>query len=152
MQRENVVELAGLLASKRYLCSESILIAISNWLGIQNELIPKIATGFGAGIGGCGTVCGAISGGVIALGLIFGRNEVKETTVRPYWFARELLEKFEKEFGHVTCRELTGCILGTDEGRKKFVEEKMWDTKCRHYIQGVTAMVYDMISERSLKS
>ncbi len=152
MQREDVIELAGLLASKRYLCSESVLIAISNWLGIQSELISKIATGFGAGIGGCGTVCGAISGGVMALGLRFGRTEVKESKIRPYWFAREFLEKSEKELGHVTCQELTGCILVKDEDRKKFVEKKLWDTKCRRYIQNVTAIVYDMISERTLKN
>ena len=151
MLREDLVELVRSFASKRYLCSESVLLAVSIWLDIQSELIPKIATGFGAGIGGCGSVCGAVSGGVMALGLRFGRNEVKETTVRPYWFARELLERFEKEFGSVICRELTGCDLTTEEGRKKYAEERLWDTECRRYIEGVTAMVYDMISERSLQ-
>jgi len=149
MQRDNLMELARSFASKRYLCSESVLLAVSSWLDIQSELIPKIATGFGAGIGGRGLVCGAVSGGVMALGLRFGRDEVKETTVRPYWFARELLECFEKEFSSVICRELTGCDLTTEEGRKKYAEERLWDTKCRRYIESVTAIVYDLISERS---
>ena len=82
MDKEKVVELAKSYAVKGFLCSESVLLAISDWLEIQNGLIPKIATGFGAGIGGCGSVCGAISGGIMALGLKFGRNEVEKKEMK----------------------------------------------------------------------
>jgi len=92
-------------------------------------------------------VCGAISGGVIALGLKFGRNAEKKQEIKPYWFATELLKRFEKEFGYVTCRELTGCDLATEEGQKKYKDEKMWETKCRKYIEATTTMVFDLISE-----
>lgn len=68
-----------------FLCSESVLFAVSDWLEVRNEFIPKIATGFGAGIGGRGTVCGALSGGVMALGLKFGRKDpVREEGRRSY--------------------------------------------------------------------
>ena len=149
MAKEKVVESAKSYAAKGFLCSESVLLAISDWLEIQNELIPKIATGFGAGIGRCGSVCGAISGGIIALGLKFGRNDVKEQGVAPYWFGRELVERFEKEFGHVTCLELTECDFNTEAGRKKYAEQKLWETKCRQYIESATAIVFDLISEKS---
>lgn len=151
MDNEKVVESAESYASKRFLCSESVLLAISDWLRVQNELIPKIATGFGAGIRGCGSVCGAITGGIMALGLKFGRNEVKEQAANPYWFGRELLERFEREFGHVLCRELTGCDFTTEAGRKRYADEKMWETKCIRYIEGATAIVFDLISEKSHK-
>lgn len=149
MKKEKVIDLAESYAAKRFLCSESVLLAVSDWLGIESELIPKIATGFGAGIGGCGSVCGAISGGIIALGLKFGRNDVKEQAVRPYWFGHELLERFEREYGHITCRELTECDFNTEAGRKKYAEQNMWETKCRQYIEGATAMVFDIISQKS---
>lgn len=148
MDKEKVVELAKSYAVKGFLCSESVLLAISDWLGIQNRLIPKIATGFGAGIGGCGSVCGAISGGIMALGLKFGRNEVEKQEMKPYWFAFKLLKRFEKEFGCITCRELTSCDLTTEVGRKKYMEQKFWETKCRQYIGSVTAAVFDLISEK----
>jgi len=148
MDKEKVVELAKFYAAKGFLCSESVLLAISDWLGIQNMLIPKIATGFGAGIGGCGSVCGALSGGIMALGLKFGRNEVEKQEMKPYWFAFKLLKRFEKEFDCITCRELTGCDLTTEVGRKKYTEQKFWETKCRQYIGSVTAAVFDLISEK----
>ena len=149
MDKEKVVELAKSHAAKGFLCSESVLLAISNWLEIQNELIPKIATGFGAGMGGQGLVCGAVSGGIMALGLKFGRSDVKKQETEPYWFAFELLKRFEKEFGCIMCRELTGCDFTTEAGRKKYREEKLWETKCRQYIESVTAAVFDLISKKS---
>jgi len=148
-KREKVIEFAKSHAANGFLCSESVLLAISDLLEIKDELIPKIATGFGAGIGGCGSVCGAISGGIIALGLKFGRNDVKEQAVRPYWFGQELLERFKREYGHITCRELTGCNLKTEEGRGKYAEQNMWETRCRQYIEGATAIVFDLVSEKS---
>lgn len=149
MDREKVVELANSHAAEGFLCSESVLLAISKWLDVHCKQIPKIATGFGAGIGGQGLVCGAISGGVMALGLKFGRNEVKKQKMKPYWFASDLLKRFEKEFGSIMCVELTGCDLTTEEGRKKYREEKLWKAKCRHYIESVTNTVFNIISQKS---
>jgi len=149
MHKEEVVELAKSYAEKGFLCSESVLLAISNMLEIRCELIPRIATGFGAGIGGCGSVCGAVSGGVMALGLKFGRNEPEKREVRPYWFALELVKRFEREFEHSTCRELTACDFLTLEGRKKYGDERLWETKCRQLIASATAIVFDIISENA---
>lgn len=149
MFKDEVVKLAKSYAIKGFLCSESVLLAISECLEIRDELIPKIATGLGAGMGGRGLVCGAISGGIMALGLKFGKDDVSKQKMSRYWFAFELLERFEKEFGHVMCRELTGCDLTTEAGRKKYTDEKLWETKCRQYIGSATAMVFDMINKRT---
>jgi len=149
MPKEEVVELAKSYAEKGFLCSESVLLAIREMLKIQCELIPKVATGFGAGIGGCGSVCGAVCGGVMALGIEFGRTEPKKQEGRPYWFALELLKRFEKEFGYITCRELTQCDFFTQEGRKKYADEGLWKTKCRQYIADATAIVFDIMTEKA---
>lgn len=143
--KDDIVNLAKSFAEKGWLCSESVLLAIREWLGIRNELIPKIASGFGAGIGGSGSVCGAISGGVIALGLKLGRVDPKQEN-RAYTSSIELLARFKKEFGHVTCRELTGCDFISETGRKRYADEKMWTTKCRQYIADATAIVFEIIS------
>jgi C_GCAxxG_C_C family probable redox protein len=147
--KEDVIQSAKSYAAKGFLCSESVLLAISEWLEIRNELIPKMATGFGAGIGGYGSVCGAISGGIMALGLKFGRNEITRQETKPYWFALDLLKRFEKEFGCITCQELTGCDITTETGRKKYREGMLWETKCRQYIESVTAAVFDLILKKS---
>ncbi|UCB59709.1 MAG: C_GCAxxG_C_C family protein [Candidatus Bathyarchaeota archaeon] len=149
MEKQEVIDLAKSYAAAGFLCSESVLRAISNALGVQCKLIPKIATGFGAGIGGQGMVCGAVSGGVMALGIHFSRNEVKNEEKRVYWFALKLLNRFKKEHSHLTCRELTGCDFNTEEGYTKYQAESMWDTKCRKYIATSASLAFDLIQEKT---
>ena len=148
MDREAVVDLAKSHAEEGFLCSESVLLAISDLLNVRSELVPKIATGFGAGIGGQGEVCGAVSGAILALGLKFGRNDAKKDGVKPYWFALDFLKRFKTEYGCVTCRELTGCDFNTEDGRRRYEEEKMWETKCRQLIATASGIAFDLIRKR----
>lgn len=94
-------------------------------------------------------VCGALAGGIMALGIKFGRNDVKKQDTKPYSFAFEFLRRFEREHDCVTCRELTGCDFNTEAGRKKYADEKMWETKCRQYIETASGIVFDLIHEKS---
>jgi C_GCAxxG_C_C family probable redox protein len=149
LDKQKAFELAKFYAGEGFLCSESVLMAVTNHLKIESKLIPKIATGFGAGIGSQGMVCGAVSGGIMALGIKFGRNQVEEQARKAYWFALELLNRFKEEHGYLTCRELTGCDFNTKEGMKKYEAENIWETKCKQYIATATALAYDLIKEKS---
>lgn len=149
MDKQEIVDLAVSYAAEGFLCSESVLMAISNHLDIKCQLIPKIATGFGAGIGGCGMVCGAVTGGIMALSISFGRNKIEKQEEKAYWFATEFLNRFEKECGYLTCRELTGCDFASEMGMKKYRNENMWETKCRQFIAKATALCFDLIEEKA---
>ena len=89
-------------------------------LGIETELIPRIATPFGGGIGGRGEVCGAVIGSIMALGLKYGPEEPSQSNQQAYALAREFCQRFEEETGSLSCRELTGIDLSTPEGQKAF--------------------------------
>jgi C_GCAxxG_C_C family probable redox protein len=52
-----------------YNCAQSILLTMSEHRDGENVLIPRIATAFGGGIGRCGSICGALTGGVMAIGI-----------------------------------------------------------------------------------
>jgi C_GCAxxG_C_C family probable redox protein len=54
-------------------------------------------------------VCGAVTGGVMGLGIHLGWNEVNRQERKAYWFAQEFLDRFERKQGSLTSRELTGC-------------------------------------------
>jgi C_GCAxxG_C_C family probable redox protein len=86
LSRSEIMAVAASHAEGDLLCSESVLLAISELLGVESELIPRIATGFGAGIGRRGEVCGALAGGVMGLGLVYGRSApgAGEDGRRPY--------------------------------------------------------------------
>ncbi len=96
------------------------MLAVSQKLGINSEVIPRIATPFGGGIGGRGEVCGAVVGSVMAIGLKYGREEPSQPHLQAYALAREFCRRFEEETGHLSCRDLTGMDLSTPEGFQAF--------------------------------
>ena len=147
LSRDEALKIAYESAEKGFLCSEAVLMAISASLGIENELIPKIATGFGAGVARSGEICGALSGGVIALGMVFGRSKDEGGLSGPgiYWFSGELASKFRDKYGEVQCPKLLGLDLDIKEDYEKYRREGMWGNQCRQFILEATGMVYDII-------
>lgn len=89
-------------------------------LGIESELVPRIASAFGGGIGGTGAVCGAVVGASLAIGLRHGRDDASQPREGTWALAQEFRRRFEAEMGHICCRELTGMDLSTPEGIKQF--------------------------------
>jgi len=87
---------------------------------MENEAIPRIASGFGGGIGGTGAVCGAVVGAVMVIGLKYGRDAASEDRFGTWRLAQEFRRRFEADMGHICCHELTGMDLSTGEGRKQY--------------------------------
>lgn len=101
-----------------YNCAEVVLNACNDYYELEaGSKILKAIIPFGGGMY-AEKACGAVTGSVAALGLIFGeekpsRNDkVKNIT-------NEFIVKFEKKFGHIDCVELkkshrdphSGCKL-----------------------------------------
>ncbi|WP_337867021.1 C-GCAxxG-C-C family protein [Ignavibacterium sp.] len=103
-----------------YYCSESILIAAAEKLGIKSELIPRIASGFGSGIAETNGTCGAVPGAVMAIGLLCGRNHSTENIDVNFQLTKDFVENFKTVFKSTQCTALTKCNLSTIEGKKKF--------------------------------
>ena len=113
-------------------CAESALLALSDYMDIDCRYIPKIASGFGGGIGKHGEVCGALSGAVMALGIAFGRKEAndREGKEKMYNITDSFIKKFEKEFGCIRCKDLTGYDMLNPEDLKKMKEENTHKNFC----------------------
>lgn len=99
-----------------FYCSEAIVKTIKDefQLPITDEIIAA-ASGFPVGIGGSGCSCGALTGGIMALGLFFGRTKAKDKKVNNMMaLAKELHELFRKRHKSLCCRVLTtGMKLGS---------------------------------------
>lgn len=151
--KDETLKIAYESAENGFLCSEAVLMAISESLGIENELIPRIATGFGAGVARSGELCGALSGGIIALGIVFGRSKDEGGRSGPdiYWFSGELLSKFRELYGEVQCSTLLRLDLNKPEDYEKYRREGTWGNQCRQYILDATGIVYDIIEKNKEK-
>ncbi len=104
-----------------YNCAESVLLTLNECFRFDaslNSCIPRIATGFGGGVGRNGDLCGALSGGIMAIGLALGRDDSTQSRDACYRVADEFYVNFGRQFGTCTCRELTGVDLKTPEGSR----------------------------------
>lgn len=107
----------NLFMIRQLMCSEAVLTVLNQGLkgGLAPEIAVRITSGLPEGFGGSGCTCGALSAGIIALGLFLGRNGpgiLNNRTV--YTSSRELHERFKTKFGSTCCRVLTKNIeLGT---------------------------------------
>jgi len=126
-------------------CAESVLTSLAESIGMRSELIPKIATPFGGGIGRRGSVCGALTGGVIAIGLKLGRSKAEDAEKREesYEKALELFKRFEKEFGSPICYDLIKLDLTTPEGRERSKTIRL--EKCINFVRAAAKNVAELI-------
>ncbi|NPV89514.1 MAG: C-GCAxxG-C-C family protein [Firmicutes bacterium] len=92
-----------------FFCSEAIVKTIKDEfdLAVSDDVIA-MASGFPVGMGGSGCTCGAVVGGIMALGLFFGRTEAKDEKVsKTMDLAKELHDTFKSRHKHLCCRILT---------------------------------------------
>ena len=101
-----------------FFCSEAIVKTIKDEFAVPlPDSVIAMASGFPVGMGGSGCTCGAISGGIIALGMFFGRTEPKDPKVnKAMQLAKELHDIFKERHSCLCCRVLTrGMELGSPE-------------------------------------
>jgi C_GCAxxG_C_C family probable redox protein len=99
-----------------FYCSEAIVKTIRDAfvLPVPDEVIA-MASGFPVGMGGSGCTCGAVAGGIMALGLVFGRTRAKDKKVdKAMELSKELHDLFKARHKNLCCRILTkGMRLGS---------------------------------------
>lgn len=135
-----------------YFCAEAVLMAIAEYKGIKSNLIPRIATGLCAGFSATSRMCGALTGAILAVNMVLGRNLGSESKDENYAVVQQLINLFEDRVGSTNCASLMGCDLGTKEGRITFYDENLIE-KCKEYsiIAATLAMgLLDNIADKSV--
>ena len=90
------------------------------------DIAKKMATPFGGGIGRAEDVCGALAGGVLAIGANIGRTMPDEDRLRSYNAAGELHKKFLESLGSTSSKVFNKSDFKSPEHRvrcSRFVEE-----------------------------
>lgn len=132
-----------------YNCAQAVFYQYADRAGIAADDALKLATGFGGGMGRKQEVCGAISGGVLALGALYGRGENADKNQQEitYQKVRQFIDLFEQKNGNILCRKiLDDCSLLTDEGRKRFAEENKIET-CYSCVNEAVQILDRLIAE-----
>lgn len=107
-----------------YVCAEAISATVLEARGQEPPgAVTRCASGFCGGVGGSSQeLCGAFTGGVIALGYLLGRERPGESLAECGELIRAFRRSFLSEFGSLDCSTLLDGFASRDDPRMACVE------------------------------
>ena len=141
-------EVAAAMMAGSWNCAQSVLGVFCAELKLDRETAMKLASGFGAGMARRQEVCGAVSGAIMAIGMKHGqaRENDKAAKETAYRLSRELMERFQAEFGSCLCRELLpGIDLSTEAGHERYKAEGWSGKTCRPCVRFAVRLLEEIL-------
>ena len=145
-------ELAKDLFNQGYNCSQAVLVAFEDEIGLDLETCLKIASSFGGGMGRLREVCGAVSGMFMVAGLKYGYTDPKDHMEKTEHYKRiqQLAKQFEEANGSIVCRELLGLSVKADVPvPEKRTEQYYKKRPCAELVEQVATIMDDYIKGQS---
>lgn len=130
-----------------YNCAQATIYPFCEETGISEDMALKISCGLGGGMGRKQEVCGAVSGGILVLGLRHGRgvNAEQPATNSTYEKTSELMSRFAERNGSYICRELLDeCDLTTEAGQQEFKDRDMKNRVCKACVESAVEILEEL--------
>lgn len=138
-------------------CAQSSFMALKEQFGLEGDQVVKALTPL-PGIAERGETCGAVIGPLMALGLIYGRDENQMDNWDEYQKslvpAGRFCERFEKEYGTTTCHEVQEvkfgkCFRLTDPDELQEFQNAGATEHCSEVVRSAVRMAAEIILEDS---
>lgn len=99
---------AAELFHKGYNCAQAVFASFGDVTGLDEKTAAKMASSFGGGMGRLREVCGAVSGMLMVVSMLYGYDNPGEHEEKKelYTLVQELAGKFREKAGTIICREI----------------------------------------------
>ncbi len=168
-RKQNIDSMATYFNEEEFHCCQSTIIDIANMFNISVEPVLNPSKGFVGGIGFNGTVCGAVSGGVLCLGLLSnvsleksGYSDTLKITLHGlvksekiftdeknflpaslFKKCKNIYQTVENRFGSTHCCDILELSVDTKYGCQQYQKEKKI-ALCREVVQTVVDTVKEV--------
>ena len=131
-----------------FLCSQSVFAAFAARCGISEEEALKIGACFGAGMRK-GEVCGACSGALMVLGMLYGQSDKScpKDRDKANDATDKMMDRFKNKCGSYICNELLGCDITTLEGVDYARKNNLFTELCPKMVANAAEILEEIISE-----
>ncbi len=135
---------------EKFHCSQSVLAAFADECGITEEQALKLGACFGGGMRK-GEVCGACTGALMVLGLLYGQYDSKDLDSRmtANKVNDEMMERFSKKCGSYICNDLLKCDISTPEGVQYALDNKLFVEFCPLMVENAVEILEEIIKEQN---
>lgn len=142
-------ELAKELFQANYNCAQSTLAGILSAKGREYKDRIRLAGAFGAGIAQQGLTCGAVTGGLMAFGLLVPLGEDMGAWKKQFAdLSKEYIREFKDRFGALDCSKLAGCDMSDAAVRKTFHDSGGRDRICTPMVMAGTEIALEILRRR----
>jgi C_GCAxxG_C_C family probable redox protein len=135
-------------------CAQTSFLVLKEQFELDDGMILKALTPF-PGVALRGETCGAVIGSLMALGLVFGRDNIDDMPgyLRSLPPARKFCRQFEKEQGSVMCGALLEAKLGKSYNLANPIEAAMYFSsggpqKCAEVVACAVSIAAQIILDR----
>lgn len=145
--KDQQIQSTGWLLKEGCRCSQAVLGAFCEKLGMDKKVAMKISTGFAGGISRQGGLCGAVTGAIMVLGLKFGQAKAEDIGAKEltYYVVQEFTDQFKSRNGSINCTDLMSCDLSTPEGSKYFRDEKLNEKVCKRLVEDAEEILKELL-------
>lgn len=147
MLTENVAKVVALHRDGGIHCAQAMLSVYGRYFGLKEHDALRVSASFGGGMGGMGKICGAVTGAFLVLGLTYEIGN-PESRGKVYKLVQEFTERFIARHGSISCSELLGYDIGTEDGRKAVRELQVTKKICPVLDQTAAELVEELLSGR----
>jgi C_GCAxxG_C_C family probable redox protein len=107
---------AGELFKAGYNCCQAVAMTYADVLGLPEDEVARLTSGFGGGMGRMREVCGTVSAMTMVAGAMIPANDVTDKAAKTanYALVQDMAAEFKQMNGSIICRELLG--LSKPEG------------------------------------
>jgi len=127
---------------KGYNCAEMVFTKLGRYYDPDFDAdLMRLATGFGGGMGEAADVCGALVGGVMLIGYLYGRTSLAEDKEDCQRYTRRFHDEFLRRCGGTSCAHFT-------QGEFTPANQQ----KCANVVTQAAEILLDMLPEPERRS
>jgi C_GCAxxG_C_C family probable redox protein len=131
--------------SQSYNCSQSVFSVFAVEAGLDEKIALRLASPFGGGLARRGEVCGAVTGGLMALGLVRG-TDTPASKEEIYRLSQEFMDRFKARHVSLLCRELIDCDITTPEKHQAAAAKGVFRSICPLLVREAAEMVQELLA------
>ena len=127
-------------------CSQVVTGACAEKMGMTKEQARKMSACFGGGMM-CGETCGAVTGALMVLGMVFGHSEENDGDQKGVMAGKvaEFKKRFLEKYPSDMCREILGHDISKPGEMDKVLEKGLMFDLCPQIVLDVLPILEELV-------
>jgi len=141
------VDDAARLFSDGESCSQAVFAAFAPAFGVDSADALRLASGLGGGMR-IGGACGAATGALLVLGLIYADDGTQDRTAVTA-AVESFYARFLEQVGATDCPAILGCDVRSPDGRDIMRERGLRESRCLPAVRAAAGILEEMLEAGS---